>query len=236
MAYAKIDTDPNKTAIKTTTGPSTDNATLAEVFPYHRHADRPVQRQNLLLRPPTGIVSPQDPYLSAISDLQSTLSKSLRTQRLIGAPWLIEPPDSESFHLASGIPIPAMGDGLFHTIVTITCPPGRNGVLNQIANVIVGGGFSDFSGDFLWQIVRNPGQGITAAERNYDSIKASLGLVSAPTKISAIRIYEGDVIQLVGQNVGLPAAGEECGGLLGGWFYPRTWDDQFDNSDQANAW
>ncbi len=161
-----------------------------------------------------------------------------RSTRLISAPWLIEPPDSESFHLAAGIVVPAV-DAFFHTVVSITCPPGRNGVLKEIANVVVGGAWSDFSGDVIWQIVRNPGAGNNTggfAERNYQNIQASLGLISSPTKISGIRIHENDVIAFVIKNVALPISGEEAGALLGGYFYPRTWDDQFDAADAPIAW
>jgi len=208
----------------------------ASTWPYKRHADAALH-PNILLRPPAGPDVVDDPVLAAIQSVDDSIQRMERTARLISAPWILEPPDSESFHRANGILVPAV-DGAFHEIVRITCPPGRNGVIREIANVIVGGGFVDFTipPQFIWQIVRNPGTGITTAERNYERITASLGAVNAPTKISAIRIFENDVIALVGQNLLLPVAGESAGGLLGGWFYPRTWDDQFDMQDKSISW
>jgi hypothetical protein len=193
---------------------------------------------NILLRPPDAPAAIDDPTIDAILSVQSVMQQVQRATRLISAPWLIEPPDSESFHLGGGILMPAQ-DGLFHTVVSIPCPAGRNGVLKGIANVVVGGAWSDFSGDAIWQIVRNPGSGNNTggfAERNYEKILASYGLISQPAKISGIRIFENDVIAFVIKNVALPVAGEEVGALLDGYFYPRTWDDQFEASDAPVAW
>lgn len=205
-------------------------------WPYSRRADLAVQ-QPILLRPPDAPPSSSDPTIEAINDVQSVMQQVQRSTRLIAAPWLIEPPDSESLHLAGGILMPAQ-DGAFHVVLTVTCPPGRNGVIKQLANVVVGGAWNDFSGDAIWQIVRNPGAGtsITAAERNYQDIEASLGLIASPAPISGIRIFENDVIQWRIKNVNLPAAGEEVGALFGGYFYPRTWDDQFDAKDSSVTW
>jgi hypothetical protein len=208
----------------------------ATTWPYSRLASR-ATGPNIMLRPPTGPAPSGDPTIAAIQSLQQTMQQVERSVRLVAAPWLIEPPDSESVHQAGGIVIPAV-DGAFHTVVTVTCPPGRNGVINEIANVVVGGAWSDFSGDAIWQIVRNQGASTQTqmAERNYQKILASLGLINAPTRISGIRIFENDVISFVIQNVNLPISGEEVGALLGGYFYPRTWDDQWDAQDPKNAW
>lgn len=194
-------------------------------WPYHRHADQRTNQRQILMRPPAVPDAPTDPVLAAISDLNDSIDNLRSSLRLIAAPWVVEPPDAESFHLAAGIVIPA-ADGNFHTVVQIPVPAGRNGVLNRIANVFVGGGFTDYSGSIVWQIVRNPGSGVTAAERNYENIVASLGTASNPGKIAGIRIFENDIIALVVKNVSIVVAGEFIGGLLGGWFYPRTWDDQ----------
>jgi hypothetical protein len=220
--------------------PNATNAAASSIeqttWPYKRFADRAVPG-NIILRPLAPVPVSDDPTIDAINELTAVMEQVARSTRLISAPWLIEPPDAESFHLASGIVIPAQ-DGAFHTVVTITCPPGRNGVLNQIANVVVGGAWSDFSGDAVWQLVRNQSLvgAQTMAERNYQNILASLGLINAPAPISPIRLFENDVIALVIKNVALPVAGEEVGGLLGGYFYPRTWDDQFDAQSRNVAW
>jgi hypothetical protein len=214
-------------------------------WPYRGRADNLVEPQ-ILLHPPTAEPS-TDPATAAIQTTQGYLDQIARSLRLLAAPWLVEPPDAESFHVAQGIVMPAISAN-YSVVCLVTVPEGRNGVLNQIANVVVGGAWADFSGAAIWQLVRNPvfatagppqtisGAGIIAAERNYENIVASLGTVLQPTMISPIRIFENDVIALVIRNVSLPAAGEEVGALLGGYFYPRTWDDQYDAHSAKVAW
>jgi hypothetical protein len=234
MAYAVDSTNPSDVAGQPNGTDAASSSIAQTTWPYKRRADRSVQ-PNILLRPPAPAAPSDDPTIDAINSVQTVMQQVQRSVRLVAAPWLIEPPDSESFHLGGGIVMPAV-DGLYHVVVTITCPPGRNGVINKIANVVVGGAWSDFSGDAIWQIVRNQGTGQTAAERNYQNVLASYGLINAPARISGIRIFENDVISWVFQNVALPVAGEEVGALLGGYFYPRTWDDQFDAKDHSVAW
>jgi hypothetical protein len=175
-----------------------------------------------------------DPTAAAIAELQSTQGKVLNTARLAAAPYLVPPPDSESFHVAAGIALPAITVGVFSTVVRVVVPPGRNGVLNRIANQFVGGGFVDFSGAIVWQIVRNPGPGLQTAERNYENIVASLGAVANPAQISPIRLYENDVIELVVNNNAIVVGMQTIAGLLGGYFYPRSYDDQFERDRAAN--
>jgi len=236
MAYDRNNTGPSATAGQPNGTEASASSIRAVTWPYSRHADQSVP-PNILLRPPDGQAPSDDPTIDAINSVQDVMQQVQRGVRLISAPWLIEPPDSESFHRAGGIVMPAV-DGLFHNVVTVTCPPGRNGVLKRIANVVVGGAWSDFSGDAVWQIRRNQGASATTAmaERNYENILASLGLIAAPSQISGIRIFENDVIAFAIKNVALPVAGEEVGALLSGYFYPRTWDDQFDRQDSSQSW
>jgi hypothetical protein len=230
----------------TTQGPSAaagqPNATAAaassiraSTWPYQRYEDLSLPPP-ILLRPPTPPPAIDDPTVDAITALQNVMQAVQRGVRLISAPWLVFPPDGESFHQAAGIVIPAITVGVYTVVVQIICPPGRNGVINQIANEYIGAGFTDYGGAIIWQILRNPGPGITAAERNYQAITASLGTTVAPTKIAPIRIFENDVIQLVVTNVAVVPAGQIIAGLFGGYFYPRTWDDQFEATDMTNAW
>jgi hypothetical protein len=237
MAYDRNNTtSPSAAAGQPNITDAASSSIRASTWPYKRTADVSIPH-NIALRPPDAPAGTDDPLISSVGDLQNVMQQVQRSTRLISAPWLIEPPDSESFHLAAGITVPAV-DGLFHTVVTVTCPPGRNGVIKEIANVIVGGAWADFSGDAIWQIVKNPGAGNNTggfAERNYENILASLGLVSLPAKISGIRIYENDIIQWVVKNIALPTT-PKAGALLGGYFYPRTWDDQFEAADNPVAW
>jgi hypothetical protein len=238
MAYQKIFADPSDAAGEPPVTDAAASSIRESTWPYSRRADVNVSPR-ILLRPPAAAGPSDDPLISSIQSLQDVMQQVQRATRLISAPWLIEPPDSESFHNAAGINLPAVSATNFTTVLSITCPVGRNGVIKRIANVIVGGAWADFSGTAIWQICRNPGAGVNTggfAERNYQNIQASLGLVNAPTQISGIRIFENDVISWVVRNVSLPTSGVEAGALLGGYFYPKTWDDQFERQDHSNAW
>jgi len=208
----------------------------ASTWPYKRFASQS-DDPKILLRPPAEPDAPTDPVLLALSALQGQMEAVSRNTRLIAAPWLIEPPDSESFHIAAGIVIPLIAVGVYSTVVSVLCPAGRNGVVNRIANEFVGGGFTDFSGALIRRNQPSSG-GTTAAERNYQNITASLGSVVNPTRISGIRIFENDVLSLVVSNTSIIPAGEAIGGLFGGYFYPRTWDDQYEaqERDRSNSW
>jgi hypothetical protein len=236
VAYDRNNTSPSAAVGAPNATDAAASSIRAVTWPYRRYADQGLPPK-ILLRPPDPPPASDDPTITAIVAVHDALDRIDRSMRLLSAPWLVMPPDGESFHKGGGIPMPA-ADGLFHVVVTVTCPPGRNGVLNRIANVVVGGAWSDFSGDAIWQITRNqstdPTQ--TMAERNYEDIEASYGLISAPAPIAPIRIFENDVLSFVIKNVALPAAGEEVGALLGGFFYPRTWDDQWDAQNQNISW
>lgn len=238
MSYDKIFSDPSDAAGEPPVTDAAASSIRESTWPYNRRADVNLGPK-ILLRPPAAPAATDDPLIASVQDLAGVMQQVQRATRLISAPWLIEPPDSESFHNAAGINLPAVSATNFTTVLSITCPVGRNGVIKRIANVIVGGAWADFSGAAIWQIVRNPGAGANTggfAERNYQNIQASLGLVNAPTQISGIRIFENDVIAWVVRNASLPTSGVEAGALLSGYFYPRTWDDQFERQDHPVAW
>jgi hypothetical protein len=128
------------------------------------------------------------------------------------------PPGGESFEFAAGIPIPAIGATA--TVVSFTVPNGRNGMIKRIANILVGGGFNDFSGGVIWQIVQDQNQTGPPIVPNYDNITASLGTVNNPSNIDGIRIKENQLVALIVKNVSIVVAGQVIGGRLGGYFYP----------------
>lgn len=236
MAYRNTDAPfadepefPDLAAVLDPSAPQ-DSSTARTTWPYNRYS-RGMSQPLLVLRTEKSA----DAGNSAPDPTLQKLYSIARSMRLLAAPWIVPPPDSESFHIGAGITIPAQ-DGVFHSVVSFTVDPGRNGAMVQIANELVGAGFTDFSGDLIWQIVRNPGSGLATAERNYENIQASYGDVKNPGKISVIRIFEGDVVQLQVKNVNIIPAGQTIGGLFGGWFYPRTWDDQFDHEDESISW
>lgn len=237
MAYDKIFADPSDAAGEPPVTDAAASSIRESTWPYGRRADVNLGPK-ILLRPPVSPGASDDPLIASIQDLSGVMQQVQRATRLISAPWLIEPPDSESFHFSAGITVPAISATNFTVVLAFTCPVGRNGVIKRIANVIVGGAWADFSGDAVWQIVRNPGAGVNTggfAERNYQSIQASLGLINQPTQISGIRIFENDVVQWVLRNNALPT-NIKAGALLSGYFYPRTWDDQFERQDHPVAW
>lgn len=215
MAYSKVTTTPG-------TAHSTDPKTNEPYSPYRQTADIAI-RPPLVLRPPQSTRKAMSPEDVALDQIRLIEFSERRLLRLLAAPWLIMPPQGESYHLAAGITLPAIG--VTATVVSIQVPSGRNGVLNKIANTFIGGGFNDFSGNIIWQILRNTNSGITAAERNYQNIQASLGMTNNPAAIAPIRVYENDIITLTVQNVSVVVASQLIGGLLGGWFYPRSMDD-----------
>jgi hypothetical protein len=128
------------------------------------------------------------------------------------------PPGGESFEFTGGVTIPAIGATA--VVVQFTVPNGRNGMIKRIANVFIGGGFTDFSGFVVWQIVQDANQTGPPIVPNYDNITASLGSASNPSPIDGIRIKETQLVQLIVKNVSVVVSGQTIGGRLGGYFYP----------------
>lgn len=241
MAYRNVNEDPDfppmaaaPAGVINPHDPSASSLTRA-TYPYRRHADR-YTGPRIVLRPPACDPESADPVAAAIAQLQDTMQQVARSNRLISAPWILPPPDAQSFHKPDGQNLPAISPTAFTAIVSITVPAGQNGVLNRIANEFVGGGFTDFSGSIIWQLTRNTASGISAVEPNFENITASLGSVANPAAIAGIRIFENDVVTLQINNNAVPVASQLVGGLLGGWFYPKSWDDQFDAADASMSW
>lgn len=128
------------------------------------------------------------------------------------------PPGGESFEFAAGVTIPAIGATA--NVVSFTVPNGRNGMIKRIANVFIGGGFTDFSGFIIWQLVQDQLQTGPPIVPNYDNIVASLGSVNNPSNIDGIRVKENQLVALTVKNVSVVTSGQLIGGRLGGYFYP----------------
>lgn len=237
MAYSRMDTEEEihtGNPARMLPGSSDD---LAQALPYRRHADR-LDSPRIILAPPPSVATPDD-VSSSEADALRDICQIRQSLRQLSAPWVVPPPDAESFVITAGLAIPA-ADGAFHAVCSVSVPDGRNGVLTELANVFVGGGFTDYQGGLIqWRLERNPGTGIAAAERNYDNIVASLGSATNPHKLpGGIRVNEDDVMQLSVKNIAIVPAGQFIGGLLGGWFYPRTWDMEFQrrSAQTDTAW
>lgn len=124
-------------------------------------------------------------------------------------------PSGKPFEFHGGIPLPAIGAQA--TVLSFTVPRGNNGFIRRIANVFVGGGFTDFSGAIIWQIFLDINKGTVAP--NFDSIIASLGSVVNPSTIDGIHIMELATVALVVKNISVALAGQLIGGRLGGSFH-----------------
>ncbi len=124
-------------------------------------------------------------------------------------------PSGKPFEFHGGIALPAIGATA--TVVSFTVPRGNNGFIRRIGNVFVGGGFTDFSGAVVWQILLDQVKGTVAP--NFDSIVASLGSVSNPSPIDGIHIMELATVALVVKNVSVVVGGQLIGGRLGGSFH-----------------
>jgi hypothetical protein len=124
-------------------------------------------------------------------------------------------PSGKPFEVHGGITIPAIGSTA--TVISFIVPRGNNGFIRRIANVFVGGGFTDFSGALTWQILIDQVKNIVAP--GFDNIIASLGSVSNPSVIDGIHIMEGAVVALIVKNVSVVVSGQLIGGRLGGSFH-----------------
>jgi hypothetical protein len=134
--------------------------------------------------------------------------------------WIFPSMNSVHFDNAGDIPIPAVG--IESAIFSFTVPKGFNGVMKEIANSIIGGGFTDGSGQLVWRILQN-----SQAVRGKENILNSLGSVAMPSRIGGgafIRILENDIITMTVLNVSIVPGGQLIAGRLSGWFYPKDED------------
>ena len=137
--------------------------------------------------------------------------------------WLWPPENWENIDQVSYVLLPAIGTTV--TIISFQVPIGRNGIIRKIANNFVCGGWVEGTGDVIWRVLVDgtPPPGATS----YDSISASLGSPANPVEIPGFRIFENQVITLVGFNNpagpsgGVIVAGQRLGGRLVGYLYPR---------------
>lgn len=137
-------------------------------------------------------------------------------------PWIYPPTNWENIDQDNYALLPAIGSTV--TIISYVVPPGRNGIINKVANNFVGGGWVEGTGDVIWRILVDgtPPPGATS----YDTIVASLGNPASPTGIAGFRIFENQVITLVafnnpaGPNGGVVVAGQRVGARFVGWNYP----------------
>jgi len=135
-------------------------------------------------------------------------------------PWVFPLVNSIAFDAAGDIVLPAVG--VESVVFSFQVPKGQNGVIKEMANVFIGGGFTDGSGAIVWRVRQNQ-----QAVRGKENIVNSLGSVAAPSRIGGggfIRILENDIVDLSVLNVSVVPGGQFIGGRLSGWFYPKDED------------
>lgn len=140
---------------------------------------------------------------------------------VVGLPnWVFPSMNAVAFDNAGDIVIPAVG--VESPIFQFQVPRGMNGVMKEIANAFIGGGFTDGSGAIVWRVLQN-----NQAMRGKENVVNSLGSVANPSRIGGggfMRISENDLIQMVVLNVSVVPAGQIIAGRLSGWFYPKDED------------
>lgn len=137
-------------------------------------------------------------------------------------PYIYPPAEFEPIETGSVyIPIPAIGD--VATIIQIQIPEGHNGIITHMANNYVGAGFTEGSGQIVWQIARD---GAAVDGYDYASVLGSLGSPANPTRHpSGFRVFESQKITLSVKNVSIVVAGQLTGGRLMGWYYPKEYEN-----------
>lgn len=139
--------------------------------------------------------------------------------------WIFPPVNSIAYDATGDILLPAVG--VETTVLTFTVPRGHNGVIKEIGNAFIGGGFTDGSGGVVWRVLQN-----NQAMRGKENIVASLGSVAQPSRIGGggfLRILENDVITMTVLNAAIVPSGQIIAGRLSGWFYPK-------DNDPADIW
>jgi len=134
--------------------------------------------------------------------------------------WIFPSVNSIAYDNTGDIALPAIG--VESTVLTFTVPRGHNGVIKEIANAFIGGGFTDGSGGIVWRVLQN-----NQAMRGKEQIIASLGSVAQPSRIGGggfLRILENDIITMTVLNVSIVPGGQIIAGRLSGWFYPKDED------------
>lgn len=134
-------------------------------------------------------------------------------------PRVFPPADAVAFDPTAYISLPAVG--VTSTVLSFTVDDGYYAVLRDMGNVFVGTGWTEGSGELVWQLLDN---GLVV--RNYDNIVSSLGSVNNPRPIgggAGILFQEGHLVVLQAKNVSLNVGGAQLGARLGGWLFAKMY-------------
>jgi len=130
-------------------------------------------------------------------------------------PWIFLPPGFESFDLTGSIATPTTTAQA--TVLELAVPEGWDGIVNKIANVFIGTGFIEASGDLVWQILYNSNQPV----KNYGAITTTFGSVAQPRDISGFIVRSKQTIQYRVTNTVAPtlSGGSYIYCTLSGYFW-----------------
>lgn len=133
---------------------------------------------------------------------------------------LLEPPDNAwPFYPNGSVTIPAIGAQA--TIVSVTIPATKAGVIRRFANFSMAGpgiaGWTPGDGTLVWQITRNG-----SPYQYFDYIVDVVGLteLGGAELAAPLHIRARDNIALIVKNIGLAPAGQILMGLLNGYLFP----------------
>lgn len=129
-------------------------------------------------------------------------------------PWTFPTWDSLFFDRVGVVATPGLG--LTSTIVTFAMPAGYDGVVRWLSNVFLGAGFTDGSGNLIWQVLRD-----AQPVEDYENITAQLGTLPIPTD-TFIPVFENQIVSITITTVVLPGGGTSSGARLKGWRWPKS--------------
>lgn len=126
--------------------------------------------------------------------------------------WKTEPSGSIPFDEQNSLAFTGTASAAFVPVLRMVVPHGFDGVIKWISNNVAGGAF--VQGSLVWQILVN-GRPV----RNFANITQEKGTIAQGREVSPIRLFSGDIVQYVVQEV--------IGGLTGstvvslsGYYYP----------------
>lgn len=175
------------------------------------------------------LVALLQPYQSSNLELKqqgliSLPSSTTKRSGLRSYPWVDPPAGSQAFQffIPAATPLNAKGGGV-QIVIAFQVPPGRNGVIAQIANEYNGGGWQQGDGSIIWQILLDgfPVQG-------FDNILSSLGTTALPGDLKVRRqivLRENQIVQLTANNIGVTGNGFLLG-MLAGYFWPLSQQEE----------
>jgi hypothetical protein len=101
------------------------------------------------------------------------------------------------------------------TIVEFTVPVGYNGVITELTNVYLGGGFDPTAASIVWRVLAN-----NRAIRNFENIVTQTGSLETPAPIPNLRVYAGQVIKMIVYHANNALLNGAVAGGFTGYFYP----------------